>query len=558
MPYASHRLVQLQRLTAALSRALTAEAVVDAAATHVLSPLEACAGFVALVEPDGYLAITRALGPDEPRLPPCRFPLAADVPTAEAVRTRTTILLGSEDERRERYPKWNAGRWAHHGAWAALPLIADGEPLGAMLLCFLKARTFADDERSFMETAATLCAQALDRARLYDREQRTRRELEDALARIAEADKRKDEFLAMLSHELRNPLAPVVTALELLRLRNGGPSKEMQIIERQVGHLVRLVDDLLDVSRMTRGRIALKKEPMEVAGAVATAVEIVRPLVESKAHRLEVSVPEQGLCVMGDSFRLAQVIANLLTNAARYTPDGGRIVLSARREGKDVLLSARDSGIGITPELLPRIFDLFVQGTPSSGQGGLGIGLTLAQRLVEMHGGTLSAASEGAGKGSELVVRLPALEGERPVAADVAVEASAVEARPLRILLVDDNVDAASLFVESLAKVGHTVTSVLDAHHALRTLEDFVPDVALLDLGLPGMDGYALAERIHQDPKLRSVPLIAVTGFGQERDRERTRQAGFFAHFVKPVPMRELLTSLREIEPRAGRPAGGG
>jgi signal transduction histidine kinase len=552
--YAAHRLLQLQQLTAALSRALTAEAVVDAVANHVLAPLEARAGFVALVESGGYLAIVRALGPDEPQLPPCRFPLSAEVPTADAVNKRTTILLECEDVRRQQYPKWNAGRWSHHGAWAALPLQADGEPVGAMLLCFAQARTFAEDERSFMETAATLCAQALDRARLYDKERRTRRDLEQALARIAEADLRKDEFLAMLSHELRNPLAPVVTALELMRLRNAEPTKEMQIIERQVGNLVRLVDDLLDVSRITRGRIALKTEPMEVASAVTKAVEIVRPLIESKGHRLEVSVPERGLSVMGDGFRLAQVLSNLLTNAARYTPDRGTIILSARRDGAEIVVSTKDSGIGIAPDLLPRIFELFAQGTPSSGQGGLGIGLTLSLRLVEMHGGTLSASSEGPGKGSELVVRLPALEGEQPVAPEVAVEppSAALVPSPLRILVVDDNVDAASLLVESLAKVGHTVTSVVDGEQALRTLRDFVPDAALLDLGLPGMDGYALAERIHQDPKLRSVRLIAVTGFGRERDRERTRQAGFDAHFVKPVPIRDLLTRLRDLSPRDG------
>jgi signal transduction histidine kinase len=410
---ASRRLLRLQQLTAALSRASTAERVVAAVVTHALEPLEACAGFIGLVE-GGDLAITRALGPDEPELPPCRFPLSARVPAADAVRARAAILVESPAARVERYPSWNTGRWAGYGAWAALPLLADGEPLGAMLLCFPEERAFGDEDRAFMETVATVCAQALDRARLCDREQRARQE-------VADADRRKDEFLAILGHELRNPLAAIVTAVELTKLLGVEPTREQRVIERQVQSLVRLVDDLLDVSRITRGAIDLRKEPMELGGAISKALEIARPLAARKRQRLEVSVAERGLQVTGDPFRLGQVLTNLLTNAVKYTPEGGAIELTARREGPHVVVCTKDTGIGIAPDLLPRIFAPFVQGgSPPHGYNtGLGIGLTLAQRLVELHGGTVAAKSEGAGRGSEFVVRLPALDAQ-PSAADPA------------------------------------------------------------------------------------------------------------------------------------------
>ena len=267
-----------------------------------------------------------------------------------------------------------------------------------------------------MATVATVCAHALDRARLYDREQRAREDLEAALAQVADADRRKDDFLAILGHELRKPLAAIVTALEPTKLRGVPPTREQSVIERHVQNLVRLVDDLLDVSRISRGAVDLDQHPMELSAVVAKALEIARPLAERKRQRLELAVAERGLRVAADSFRLAQVLTNLLTNAIKYTPEGGTIELSAQREGTEVVVSTKDTGIGIAPDLLPRIFGPFVQGasSPYAHNTGLGIGLTLAKRLVEMHGGTLLAKSDGVGKGSEFLVRLPALEEGEP------------------------------------------------------------------------------------------------------------------------------------------------
>jgi signal transduction histidine kinase len=367
------------------------------------------------------------------------------------------------------------------------------------------------------------------------------------------ANRAKDEFLAMLGHELRNPLAPILTALQLLRLRGvQGGEREREIIERQVQHLVTLVSDLLDVSRITRGKIQLTRRPVEVSEVVAKAIETASPLLEQKGHQLQVDVPRNGLAVDGDSDRLAQVAANLLTNAAKYTEDHGVIRITAGREGGEMVLRVRDSGIGISSDMLPRIFDLFVQERQAldRAQGGLGLGLAIVRSLIELHGGRVEARSDGAGRGAEFIVRLPigaeaVRVPELPVA---AAAAPAPMATARRILVVDDNTDAAEMLTQALTQYGHVVRAAGDGPTALRAAEEFRPDIALLDIGLPVMDGYELGRRFGAHPTLRGVRLIAVTGYGQEQDRRRSLASGFVAHMIKPIDLEQLRTAIEAAE----------
>ncbi len=383
-----------------------------------------------------------------------------------------------------------------------------------------------------------------------ERQQLLERERE-ARAQAEIASRSKDEFLAMLGHELRNPLAPIVTALQLMRLRDDGAvHKERTIIERQVNHLVRLVDDLLDVSRITRGKIELKRERIELAEVVAKAIEMASPLIEERRHRLTLRVPRQGLLVEADAVRLAQVISNLLNNAAKYTEPQGSITLSARRQGDEVVLAVRDNGIGLRPEILPQIFDLFVQESQAldRAQGGLGLGLAIVRILVELHGGTVEARSAGAGRGSEFAVRLPAAAAAE---SEVPAPERGIAPRPdaLRVLVVDDNVDAAELLAESVRLMGHVAQAAYDGPAALRIAARFRPDLALLDIGLPVMDGYELARHLRELPGLEALRLVAVTGYLQEADRRHTTAAGFARHLVKPIHIEDLEELL------AGEPA---
>jgi PAS domain S-box-containing protein len=361
------------------------------------------------------------------------------------------------------------------------------------------------------------------------------------------ASRAKDDFLAMLGHELRNPLAPIVTVLHVLRMRDQGKTRELEIIERQVHHLIRLVDDLLDVSRITRGKIQLTMQPLALERIVAQAVEMASPLLEQRRHRLTVEVASD--CVVdGDAHRLAQVVANLLTNAAKYTEPGGRVEVRAAREGDAVVLRVRDDGIGIAPALLPRVFDLFTQGRRAMdrSEGGLGIGLALVRSLVEAHGGRVEAESAGLGCGSEFVVHLPARRagGAEAGAATAPAVTSSPGAR--RILLVDDNADAAESLAALLRAVGHEVVVAPDGPRALAAVRDWRPDVAVLDLGLPVMDGFELAGRLRAACAPR---LIALTGYGQPRDKARARAAGFAVHLVKPVDPATLLAAIAGDEP---------
>ena len=379
-----------------------------------------------------------------------------------------------------------------------------------------------------------------------DLTERKKAQEEQAARRAAEeANRAKDEFLAMLGHELRNPLAPIVTALQLMQLRGDTrTSKEQQIIERQVQHMIRLVDDLLDVSRITRGTLVLKLQRLDVRDCIAKAVELASPLFEQKSHHVQVDVPEEPILVLADDARLIQVLANVLVNAARYTGSGGHISIGAEvREGQ-VLVRVRDDGRGISPELLPKIFDLFVQGSQGAerSMGGLGIGLTLARRLIEKQGGTISAASGGEGQGSTFTVRLSVLAADELTASPESLLPGYTKvSRPLRILVVDDNEDAAVMLAEVLEMVGHDVQMATDAAEAIRVARSFHPEVAILDIGLPVMDGYTLALRLQGELGDASPRLIAVTGYGQQHDRDRSLLSGFAAHLVKPVDVQQLL-----------------
>lgn len=374
----------------------------------------------------------------------------------------------------------------------------------------------------------------------------TRRALEKARNDAEEANRAKDDFLAMLGHELRNPLSPILTALHLMRLRGSDTIvKEVNIIERQAQHLVRLVDDLLDVSRIALGKVTLAKESVEISEIIASAIETASPLIENGRHRLVANVAKHGLVVEADRGRMSQVIANLLTNAAKYTPAGGRITITATRENGWVVVSVEDTGSGIPSELVPKVFDLFVQArqTIDRSQGGLGLGLAIVKNLVKMHGGSVSVRSDGLGQGSTFTVMLPELSASPIAAHEPPRPTPLAQATPLRVLIVDDNEDAADMLAEALEPIGHTTAMANDGLQALRVAERFRPDVAFLDIGLPVMDGHELAQRLLAS-RPEGLLLVAVTGYGQDTDRERSRAAGFREHLTKPVDLDAIVRIL--------------
>jgi signal transduction histidine kinase/ActR/RegA family two-component response regulator len=416
----------------------------------------------------------------------------------------------------------------------------------------LSARGELRAAQEYAREAETL-ARSLDQARADV--ERGLRQLEvqtDALrtarARAEKAARAKDEFLAMLGHELRNPLSPIVTALQLMRLRNQ-TSREQEVIERQVANLTRLVDDLLDVSRITRGKVELRKRDVEFAEVAARAIETVSPALERKQQRLDVDVPSSGLMLHADPDRMAQVISNLLNNASKYSDVGQAITLRAAPEGRRLAIRVRDEGIGIAPAMLERVFELFEQQPQALDRtsGGLGLGLAIARSLVHMHGGQVRAMSEGPGQGSEFVVELPLAVGGA-VSADVvlppALDADLPRGSGEHVLIVDDNEDAARLLGEALTALGYRARTALDGPTALQMVDEFSPAIAVLDIGLPVMDGYQLARRLR---KRGGIRLVAVTGYGQSSDRDRSRAVGFDAHLVKPIAVGDLARLLARL-----------
>jgi signal transduction histidine kinase len=373
----------------------------------------------------------------------------------------------------------------------------------------------------------------------------TRREAE---AKLRDADRRKDEFLAMLAHELRNPLAPVAMAAQILRVGQVTPVRLKQIyeiIDRQISHMTSLLDDLLDVSRVTGGLVTLAQELHEISVIVRDAVEQARPLVEMRHQRLSLTLSAQAAQVYGDGTRLVQILTNLLNNASKYTPQGGAIELELTQDAAMVQIVVRDSGIGIDAALLPHVFDLFVQGerSPDRSQGGLGLGLALVKALVERHQGSVTAASAGSGAGSEFSLRLPLAQGVAPAQAPSEPGGVGCERR-MEILIVDDNADAAETLSMFLSTVGHQVSVAYRGSSALELAAQAPPDILLLDIGLPDMDGYELARRVRALPRTAHATLIALTGYGQPGDRERSIAAGFNYHLTKPVDAAALLRLL--------------
>lgn len=368
---------------------------------------------------------------------------------------------------------------------------------------------------------------------------------------LKEADKHKDEFLATLAHELRNPLAPIRNGLQILRMNPAGASAEevRAMMDRQLSHMVRLIDDLLDVSRVSQGKIELRSEKITMDSAVQAAIEASKPLIELNNHQLDVSLEAEPLWVEADLTRVAQIISNLLNNAAKYSPNPGKIALKTRKNGPKVVISVQDSGLGIPKEMLPRVFDLFTQvdRNMDRAQGGLGIGLALVQQLVAMHGGTITAESEGEGKGSTFTVTLPLVEA----GVEAAVSAQPTEeqaAQPLRVLVVDDNVASAKTTGWMLEMIGHEPTLAHDGEEALVAARNMRPDVILLDIGLPGMDGYEVCRTLRQDPAFAKTMLIAQTGWGQAKDKAMAKEAGFDHHLVKPVDFDEFSSLLQNAQ----------
>jgi signal transduction histidine kinase/CheY-like chemotaxis protein len=423
-------------------------------------------------------------------------------------------------------------------SFMAVPLQLGERTLGAITLAYVGERRYSTADVPLVEALASRAAVAIENARLY-------RAAEAARAEAEAANRAKDEFLAMLGHELRNPLAPIVTALELTAKRDG-ESRERKIIERQVHQLHRLVDDLLDASRIRRGTVELDRRIIDIVDAVNDGIEVARPLVDQREHHLELAL-ERGTAVLGDRVRIAQLVSNLVTNAARYTEPGGTITVTLEPRDATVVLRVRDTGVGIPPELLPHIFEVFSRGNRSIDRaaGGLGVGLAIVRSLAELHGGHVTAHSDGPGSGSELAVSFPvaAEPPSRPTPVPVPPRS---RRRAGYLLIVDDNTDAAHLTGEALEHHGFECVVVDDPIRALNVARDRAPAVALVDIGLPTIDGYELARRLHALPGLEHLPIVALSGHGQPSDRNRSLAAGFVQHLVKPV---QIATIVRVLEP---------
>jgi PAS domain S-box-containing protein len=437
---------------------------------------------------------------------------------------------------------------AHAAGFRAVistPLVGgNGTLLGMLSIHFKSVRRPSEQDLRRLDLYSR---QASDFIQRFNMEQALRQS-EEALR---EADQRKNEFLALLAHELRNPLAPIRYAVALGKRLGRTPEQQQrsdEIIERQVEHMSRLLDDLLDVSRITRGAIELKKSRVELTSVVASAIEAVRPLLDTKRHSLTLDLPKEPLRLETDPVRLAQILSNLLINAAKYTDPNGQIELRARREGMQIVIGVRDNGIGISAEMMPRLFTLFSQARPAleRSEGGLGIGLALVRGLVGLHGGKVEAHSEGSNRGSEFIVRLP-IGAELPAADAKPQEDRCSSGAALKLLLADDNRDAAETCAMLLESEGHRVHQAHDGQQALELAERYRPDALLLDIGMPDMNGYQLAQQIRSAEWGKQMLLIAVTGWGQADDKRRAREAGFDHHLVKPIDIQQLRSLLAAL-----------
>ena len=475
---------------------------------------------------------------------------------AWAVATGKTFVANFEPSQLDSYAAEDLREFARDfkvRAVCVVPLVARGRTIGAM--CALQAesgRLFSEADGALIVELAQRAALALDNVRLFG-------ESRDALREAEIANRAKDEFVAMLGHELRNPLAPIVTSLEVMARREGRTDgRERGIIERQVAHLMRMVDDLLDVSRIASGKIELRRQRVDLREVIGLALELTDPVLRDRRRPPEVIGMDTPVWVDGDAVRLTQVICNLITNAVKFSRGEQRIAIELGRDGDRAVLRVDDEGVGITPELASHIFERFVQGEQAlqRASGGLGLGLAIAKNLVELHGGTIAVESEGIGRGSRFTVTLPIVEAAAMAPAPTAEISPTSSLRPTRILVVDDNDDAANSLALVLRLEGHEVETAADGAAALSLLDRFAPEVAILDIGLPKMNGYELAGALRADPRTREVVLIALTGYGRDGDRRRALDAGFDEHLVKPVEFEKLLARLGELMARDAAVAG--
>jgi PAS domain S-box-containing protein len=545
------KLWRLQRLTAALSEAVTPENVSKVILDECVNALGASACAVYLLGSDGNnLELFGQCGhPETSTTDYLSIPLEVHTPITDAARERLAKFYENLESCWKLYPAHrDAISAGNFEASVALPLVAHGTLVGALGLRFDSPRIFSEGDQSILLTVSDLCSQAFERARLFAGERAARADAESA-------SRSKDEFLAMLGHELRNPLAPISTAIQIMKLRGDERSlREREVIERQVMHLSRLVDDLLDVSRVARGLLTLSRVHIEVQDVLTKAVELASPLIEQREQHLIVSTTQSNLWINADPLRLSQVVANLLTNAAKYTPPRGHVWLSAAREEGYVVIRVRDDGEGIGANLLPHVFDLFVQGmrTVARSEGGLGLGLALVKSFVTLHEGTVFATSEGPSRGSEFVVSIPAVASMR-VTVPNAMTPPPLSPGGKRILVVDDNEDAREMLADLLRSLGHEVVVADDGPGALRRLEAFPAEVAILDLGLPVMDGFELARRVRERQSGSRLRLIALTGYGRERDFAQSHAVGFDAHLVKPVDLSALNSAINPESVRTSK-----
>lgn len=469
-------------------------------------------------------------------------------------------ILLADAALKEGDPARLAAALAHQPPWSDIPVILL-TPLGTDSITAVWAMealgniTVLDQPVRVMTLVSALRTAVKARQRQY--------ELRDRLEALRHSDRQKDEFLATLSHELRNPLAPIRNALHVLRLAGSDEQTRARVVdtmERQIGNVIRLVDDLLELSRINEGRIELRKERVKLQTVLRSALESSAPQVEAAGHELVVTEPREPVLLHADPVRLVQVISNLINNAAKYTDRGGRIEVSAQGDGEEAVIAVKDNGVGIPPDMLTRIFDMFVQVDPTRDRArqGLGIGLTLVKRLVELHGGHVEAHSTGLGNGSEFVLRLPAFADQRAHRTDgprepiQAADRRRLDIAALRVLVVDDHHDSGDSLATLLRLIGHEVRVVYDGPAGLAVARAFQPEVALLDIGMPGMDGIELGRRLRREPGLERMLMIALTGFGRDEDRQRSNEAGFDAHLVKPAD----LASLNALIAQHAAPAG--
>jgi PAS domain S-box-containing protein len=456
-------------------------------------------------------------------------PLGKSVCDAAVAEHRQILIEDMDSD-----PRFSAHREAARAdgyrSLFVIPLFArSGAVIGCIATFFPAPRRLSSRESRLLDLYGLQAAEFIENAQLYEK--------------IQEDDRRKDEFLAMLAHELRNPLSPILNAAQAMRssqLEEEDRRHATEVLERQARSMARLIDDLMDVSRITRGKIDLQRETLDLRTVVQRAIETTAGVFAQRGHRLDLSLPPDALWVEGDPIRLEQVLDNLLNNAAKYTQSGGSVRIDLEKDGDQGVIRVTDSGVGIAPEMLPRVFDLFVQADRSldRAQGGLGIGLTVVRSLVEMHGGSVEVASEGPGKGSEFRVRLPL--ATRPAGGEQGDARNAAPTPARRVLVVDDNADAATMLKLLLEMKGHEVRTAHDASTALAEAHQYRPDIMLLDIGLPGMNGFEVARRLRSQPDLTGLVLVALTGYGQENDRRLSREVGFDHHLVKPVDITAL------------------